>query len=225
MLSANSNLMPADIDQILKSTAIDLGTISYDQYYGYGRIDAAKAVKAAWTKISVDSQAPIISITSPTGGQQVSGIVAIDVNYSDNQGVVRVDLYVNGQKIITDSQAPYSFAWDTTKLADGTYNLTARAYDAAGNEGTSTNISVTVKNAVSSTSQDNPDEPVITSFNLADGMKVSHKQKVSTTANDDQAITRISLLINGSEVAVNHSSSLNYTWDTWRSAHEVLGCP
>lgn len=218
MLSANSNLTPTDVDQILKSTAIDLGTTSYDQYYGYGRIDAAKAVKTAWTKISVDSQAPIISITSPTGGQEVSGIVAVDVNYSDNQGVVRVDLYVNGQKIITDSQAPYSFAWDTTKLADGTYNLTGRAYDAAGNEGISTSVLVTVKNAVLSASQDSPSKPVITSFNLTDGMKTSHKQKVSATADDDQAITRISLLINGSEVAVSHNNSLNYTWDTWRSA-------
>jgi len=78
MLSANSGLGPADIDAILKMTAVDLGVAGADSYFGSGRIDAAGAVAMARSYAATDSQAPAVSITSPSGGV-VSGIVAVDL--------------------------------------------------------------------------------------------------------------------------------------------------
>lgn len=49
----------------------------------------------------------------------VSGVVPVDVNYSDNVGVTRVDSYVNGQLAATDSLASFAFAWDTASKVDG----------------------------------------------------------------------------------------------------------
>eukprot|EP01032_Pedospumella_encystans_P029387 gene29387-33187_t len=43
MLSANPALQPAQVDSILTSTADDKGTAGRDDYYGYGRINAARA--------------------------------------------------------------------------------------------------------------------------------------------------------------------------------------
>ncbi len=216
MLSANPDLKPADIDQILKTTALDLGNPGYDQYYGHGRINAADAVNAAYARLNIDNIPPVISITSPIGGE-VSGSVLIDVNYSDNKGVVQAELYVNGKKTITDTQPPFAFAWDTTQLANGNYTLVAHAFDAAGNEGTSPAVSVNVKNVPSATTPDDPTGPTITSFNLRNGTKVGRYQTINAAATDEQGVSRISFLVNGQELAISHGGSLSYRWHTWDS--------
>lgn len=210
MMSANSKLGPADIDRILKSTAVDLGAAGADQYYGAGRIDAARAVAAARGTVAADTQAPTISITSPTGGK-VTSIVPVDVNYSDNVGVTRAEFYVNGNKLITDEVGPFAFAWDTASYADGAYTLTTKAYDAAGNVGTSPAVSVTVGNDTIA--------PVVNSFNLTDGMTVSpSRQAVSASATDNRSVAKISLTIDGKEVAIAYGSSISYNWNTRKVA-------
>ena len=216
MLSANSNLTPANIDSMLKSSAVDLGTAGFDPYYGAGRIDAAKAVSLARGTVATDTQAPVISITSPTGGKVVS-VVPVDVSYSDNVGVTRAELYVNGTKFATDDIAPFSFVWDTTTYADGSYTLSAKAYDAAANVGTSSSVSVTIANDTIA--------PLISSFNLTEGMKISRtSQAVSASATDNKSVVKISLTINGKEVAIAYGSSLSYSWNTRKlasGAHSV----
>ena len=209
MMSANNKLTPADVDRILKSTAADLGTAGYDEYYGEGRIDAARAVSAARNLIAADTQAPIISITSPTGGK-VTGIVPVDVSYSDNVGVTRAELYVNGNKVAMDEVGPFAFVWDTAAYSDGAYTLSARAYDAVGNMGSSSGVSVTIGNDTVA--------PVISSFNLVDGMNVSPKQIISATATDNQKVSKMSLSIDGQEVAIAYGSSISYNWNTRRLA-------
>lgn len=211
MFSANAKLAPADVDAILKSTALDLGTAGYDQYHGYGRIDVARAVSVAKGYATSDTQAPTVGITSPTGGSRVSGVVPVDLTYADNVGVARVEFHVDGVKIATDDASPFAFAWDTVAHPDGTHTLTAKAYDAAGNMGTSAVVSVTVANDATA--------PVISSFNLSDGMRLSpSKQSVSAAATDDVKVARISLTIDGKEVAVAYGSSISYNWNTRKLA-------
>jgi subtilisin family serine protease len=217
MMSANSKLVPADVDKILKSTAVDLGTAGYDPYYGYGRIDAYKAVTAAksYAVVASDTQAPTISITSPTGGT-VTGVVPVDVSYSDNVGVTRAELYVNGSKIATDDASPFAFAWTTDGYADGAYTLVAKAYDAAGNLGNSAPVSVTLGNDTTA--------PVIGSVNLTNGMTVSIMQAISASATDNQKIAKMSLTIDGKEVAIAYGSSISYKWNTrkiYKGVHSV----
>lgn len=215
MLSANAKLAPADVDRILKATARDLGTAGYDQYYGSGRVNAASAVQSAKQTVAADTQAPTVSIASPTGGQ-VSGVVPVDVTASDNVGVTRADFYVNGQLVATDALAPFAFAWDTTTKADGSYTLSVQAYDAAGNRGTSPSVTVTTGNDSTA--------PTIASFSLTDGMKVSGKEVVKVSASDNQKVAKISLVIDGKEVATAFGGSLSYNWNTnklARGAHTV----
>lgn len=209
MLSANSKLTPADVDRILKSTSLDLGTAGADQYYGSGRINAAKAVAEARLTVATDTQAPTISITSPTGGN-VKSIVSVDVNYSDNVGVTSAELYVNGNKIATDTASPFAFVWDTSTYADGAYTLSTKAYDAAGNVGTSPSVSVTLGNDTTA--------PVISSLSVTDGMVVGNSQAISASGTDNQAVTKMSLSIDGKEVAVSYGASISYSWNTRKVA-------
>lgn len=202
MLSANSKITPANIDSILKSTAIDLGTAGADPYYGNGRVDAAKAVAAAKALTPADTVAPVVGIVSPTGGQ-VTDVVAVDVSASDNVGVTRTELFVNGQLHATDTQSPYAFAWDTAGKADGSYTLIAYAYDAAGNRGTSASVVVTVGNDATA--------PKIDRFNLKNGMKLSRfKQTIKVSATDSQGVASISLSLDGKQVAIAYGRALSY---------------
>ena len=206
LLSINPDLAPADIDQMLTATTQDLGDAGYDQYYGHGRINAANAVNTAYARISVDRTAPVISIASPTGGT-VSGSVPVDVNYSDNKGVVRVDLYVNGRKTIEDTQPPFAFAWDTTTLADGSYTLAAYAFDAAGNQGTSSTVQVTVKNTVADTTP-----PTISITSPTAGAIVSGSVPVNVNSSDNDGVVRTELHVDGKKVMEGTGSS--FVWDT-----------
>ena len=62
--------------------------------------------------------------------------------------MTKVALYVDGTLTLTDTSAPYNFGLDTMVLSNGTHTLSAKAYDAAGNVGTSAPVSVTVNNIV-----------------------------------------------------------------------------
>jgi hypothetical protein len=90
--------------------------------------------------------APTVSITSPANGATVSGALAVTANASDNIGVTRVDFFVDGALAGSDAAAPYSVTVDTTRLANGSHAVLARALDAANNTGTSGTVTVTVQN-------------------------------------------------------------------------------
>lgn len=95
-----------------------------------------------------DTQAPTVSITAPTAGATVSGTVTVNASATDNIGVTKVEFYVDGALKSTDTTSPYSWSWDSTTAANGTHSLTAKAYDAASNVGTSAAVSVSVNNTV-----------------------------------------------------------------------------
>jgi len=88
---------------------------------------------------------PTVSITSPSDGATVSGVVTIDADASDDVGVAQVDFYYGSTLIGTDDTAPYSVDWDSTAVADGVYTLTSTAIDTASQEA-SDSIIVTVDN-------------------------------------------------------------------------------
>jgi len=93
-----------------------------------------------------DTTAPTVSITSPANGATVVGTISINATASDNVGVTKVEFYVDGALKSTDTTSPYSYSWDSSSVANGSHSLTAKAYDAALNVGTSSAINVTVNN-------------------------------------------------------------------------------
>lgn len=150
VMAANPKLTNNEVENILYTTAVDLGTAGRDQYFGHGRVNADAAVKAAVARIipSPDTTAPVVAITSPIASSTVSGIVPILLNATDNKGVAKVDLYVNGTKFGSDTDAPFGFSWDSTTVANGMVNFSAIAYDAAGNNSSAPTVSFNVANAI-----------------------------------------------------------------------------
>ncbi len=87
---------------------------------------------AITVNVNNDVTSPAVSITSPTGGN-ISGTITVTANASDNVGVTGVQFLLNGTNLGSeDLTAPYSISWNTTTLANNSYNISARARDAAG---------------------------------------------------------------------------------------------
>ena len=93
-----------------------------------------------------DVTAPTTSIAAPTQGATVSATTTVTATASDDRGVTKVEFYLDGVLMFTDTTAPYAWAWDTTTSANGAHALVTRAYDAAGNVGVSSTVDVNVSN-------------------------------------------------------------------------------
>src|SRR6266540_352453 len=87
-----------------------------------------------------ETSPPAVSITAPANNAQVSDIVMVTADASDNVGV---DGVATG---LEDTIAPYGLSWDTRTFANGAHTLTARARDAAGNTALSAPVTVNVAN-------------------------------------------------------------------------------
>lgn len=155
VLSLNPNLSPTQVTAILQSSADDLGAVGLDPQFGYGRVNAAKAVGMAFNPPSTssgsgsapptapaDTQAPSIRILSPTAATFVSGNVSVSFSATDNVAVTRVELLINGAVASASFSAPFTIKWNTVKVSRGTYVLQGRAYDAKGNSALSSTVSV-----------------------------------------------------------------------------------
>jgi thermitase len=144
VLSVNPSLTGAQVQQVLKDSADDLGSPGWDSQYGYGRLNLARAVNMAATiaNPTTDSTPPVDTIIAPTQGQNVSNNVSVLVSTTDNVGVVKVELYVDGVLYGSSSTAPFTIKWATRKVGAGMHTLKSKAYDGAGNVGVSTDLTV-----------------------------------------------------------------------------------
>ncbi len=92
-----------------------------------------------------DTTPPSTAITSPANSMWVPVSTYIELNASarDNVGVSKVEFYVNGNLRCTTSIAPYRCSTMTTYRRGRVLRIQSKAYDAAGNVGTSAIVSVT----------------------------------------------------------------------------------
>ena len=212
MMAANPALPTSQIQSLLYSTTVDLGAAGKDIRYGAGRVDSARATQAAASATTSDTQAPTVAIAAPTAGT-VSGLVAVDVPASDNVGISRVELVVNGTTYSTDTTSPHGFSWDTTRIVNGAATLKAYAYDAAGNYSGSQTVTVTVANTSAA-----PDTtPPTVAFNSpANGARVSGTVKITGRASDNLGTSGITqtLAIDGKVIATASGGSLSSNWNT-----------
>ncbi len=92
-----------------------------------------------------DAIAPTVTITAPGNNTAVpkKSTYAITANATDNIGVTKVEFYVNDALKCTDTTAPYTCAWKVPAAPNKPYRIQGKAYDVAGNVGTSAVVNVT----------------------------------------------------------------------------------
>jgi thermitase len=213
MAAANPALSNASIVDLLLKNCDDIGAAGYDVYFGNGRVNANRAVAAALATVQADTTAPTLTISSPSDGSVVSGLVGINVSATDNTGVSRIELYLDGVLFAQSNSASATFSWDTLNSTDGTHSLEARAYDAANNVG-SKFISVEVRNSP----VEDAIAPSVAITSPSNNSSLGRTTKISISASDNVGISKVELFIDGKLFGTSTSESSSFTWNTSKVA-------
>jgi hypothetical protein len=138
-----------------------------------------------------DFLAPTISIDSPLNGATIQNTTTIYVTVWDNVRVTKVEYQVDESPVYT-ATGPFNWAWDTKTTPDGIHNVTAIAYDGAGNTKPDTK-SYNISNPVTF-------PPVVTVISPPDNSTTDFRKPViQAKISDDVGInfSSISLLVDG----------------------------
>ena len=127
-LAVAPNKTGAELHDLLLQTADDLGPTGWDPGYGWGRLNAARAVSTALGSGGGgsgggDTQPPSVEITSPKNQELIKGNLSIRAAANDNVGVVRVEFYVDGNLLGTDKSRPFTCSWAAKNAAKGPHTI------------------------------------------------------------------------------------------------------
>lgn len=103
----------------------------------YGRIDVGSTPP-------VLNAPPVVTLTTPSGS--LKGTVSLSATVKDSLSIAKVEFFAGATSLGVVAAAPYTVAWNTTTVADGTVSVKATATDADGNVGSSAATTVTVAN-------------------------------------------------------------------------------
>ena len=93
----------------------------------------------------IDTIPPTATIIAPIDGSIVSGMITITVVASDDIGIQRVDVFIDGKQKRSLTTAPYEVKWQTKSSHLTTAEIIAIAYDAAGNSAPDS-VTITLNN-------------------------------------------------------------------------------
>lgn len=96
----------------------------------------------------LDNNAPEIDISAPLNNSTVAGVTPIIALVADDEGIDKVEFYVDGELIASVQSEPFSTDWNTLEFENGEHSLQCLAIDEAGNESLSDQIIVRVANAL-----------------------------------------------------------------------------
>jgi subtilisin family serine protease len=137
--SVNPNFTPAEVEDLIFSTAVDLGDAGDDDLYGHGRIDAGAAVLAAIDYAMTPNELPVANATATP----LSGIVPFDVAFdgsaSTDDGTITTYVWNFGDGN-TDSGATTTH----TYVNEGTFVATLTVTDNRAAQTTSAPITIQV---------------------------------------------------------------------------------
>lgn len=103
-------------------------------------------VSCSENAIVPDTIPPRVSISQPTSGIVVSYEVPISVYAEDNEGISKVQIFIDGNLIAEDADEPYDQIWYSGYWAGGEeYQINAVAHDMNGNQKKSSPIIVRIE--------------------------------------------------------------------------------
>ena len=165
-----------------------------------------------WTES--DLTPPNVAIISPASGQEISGVINVIAEASDNLGVAFVKLMINGEPEETDYETPYSFSLNTESLnEDEEYIIGAVAEDVSGNSFSANPIAVYVNNF----DNEAPQGQIIYPY---PGQVVSDTVSIEIVASDNVGVSTVSISIDGTQVSEDTEYPFIYDWDTNQEAED-----
>lgn len=186
-------------------TSLSEGTYStYAVAYDYAG-NSAQTNKSNLTVLP-DMIPPIAAIISPVNNALIRGSVLIIVSASDNIGVTKVEFFKDDdiEPFAFTTSAFYATLLDTEIISNGVHILRAKAYDAEGNSGISSPISVTVDNVLPTVSLSAP----------SSGVAVSSNVTVTASASDNIGIQQVDFNLDGILIGTDVAAPYSITWNS-----------
>ena len=93
-----------------------------------------------------DVTPPSVTVTKPGPLAFLKGTATVSATATDDVGVTKVEYYVGPTLVATSTTTPFDASFDSTKTKNGVYFFTSKAYDMAGNVGTSPAVLMFIAN-------------------------------------------------------------------------------
>jgi len=149
---------------------------------------------------------PTVAVSQPQANELVKGTVTVKAGALDDGSVTQVEFFVDGNALGSpDTASPYEVSWNTTTASRGNHTLTAKATDEAGNQTTSSAVTVTVGNSSSPTTS-------VTSAAPQGGGTPNVPPTASATGNPTSGAAPLTVSFTGSG-SDSDGSIAAYAWD------------
>lgn len=165
--------------------------------------DKAGNTNEATILFKIDNNPPSLSIKSLTNGSYISGTKNIEVSAVDGNGISKVELYLNNNKIGEKTNSPYTFALGTTSYSDGPYTLKAVAFDVFDKR-SETSLQVNFDNTLPNVSITSP----------TNGEVIIGVAQVNVNASDNFGISKVELYVGYSKVGEKTEAPYTFVIDT-----------
>jgi hypothetical protein len=206
-LAARPSLSASALVSLLEANSDDLGATGFDPSFGWGRVNAYKAVSAALS--APVNPPPSVAISAPTAGSTVSGTVTVSGAASDSLGISSVKLYCDGVLVSSTTSASFAFGWNAGTVA-GTHTLSVAAQDPAGNTGTaSLTVTVTAPAPVKDTTP-----PTVQITSPAGGPVTGNGSiNVSAAAQANVGVTQVSIYMDSIQSYCGSAAPYSFQWN------------
>ncbi|OQA03993.1 MAG: Chitodextrinase precursor [bacterium ADurb.Bin400] len=111
--------------------------VAYDTNDSTADVSIAVSIKNSLVAAQVDDEIPVVAFTKPNGDSYnwIDGNLILEAIASDNTGVVKIEIYINGNLSATSNAMIIARRWKFITSPAGEYLVTAKAYDVLGNVG------------------------------------------------------------------------------------------
>ena len=155
-----------------------------------------------------DITPPIVLITNPVAGQDLTGNVSIEVLAEDDFGMDRIEFFINGDSVHTDTSDPFDYIWNTGTFTDDMDHIIAVVgFDLDGNATLAPPIAVYVDNFDNIPPTGQIQNPVA-------GQTVTGTITVEISATDNIGVEQVNLSIDGIPRDTLSTFPYTYEWDT-----------
>ncbi|WP_259302915.1 Ig-like domain-containing protein [Thermomonas sp. S9] len=180
------------VTQLAEGSGSYTFTPATGKHFYYAKITQADGLRLWSAPVWIDQGGSTPADTTPptvsASESGSSGTITLSASASDNVGVSKVEFWIDGVLVATDTSAPYAVTFDSTTLSNGSHGLVAKAYDAAGNVGTSSSVSFSVSNAAADTTP-----PTVGASESGSSGTIT----LSATASDNVGVSKVEFWIDG----------------------------
>jgi hypothetical protein len=201
-LLGSDTASPYSFSWASRTTTNGTHTLTVKAYDAMGQSATSSGVPVT---VDNDLTPPTVSISAPTEGATVTGTFTVNATATDNLAVTRVEFYDGSTLLGSDSSSPYAYSWNTRAGSNGDRTLTAKAYDAAGNVGTS-EVRVNADNDFT--------PPTVTLTAPGEGETLSGTVVFTATASDNRAVTKVAFFVGTTQVGTDTTAPYSYSYNT-----------